>query len=155
MVRGARMQDMMSQPDVASDPDKFQRLAKEASTIQTQVEKFKSYQEQEESLADTRALLRDSEGDAEMTELAQQEISEIEATLQVRVPASLSVNVCADDRIVHRGKHPAAPLGRPSGIVQQLPSLSRSRTQPPAVRHRPLRSDIQPLPRQGRMLPWP
>lgn len=89
MVRGARVQEMMSQPDVASDPDKFQRLAKEASTIQTQVEKFKSYQEQEESLADTRALLRDSEGDAEMTELAQQEISEIEASLQVRVPASL------------------------------------------------------------------
>lgn len=74
----------MSQPEVASDPDKFQRLAKEASSIQTQVDQFKIYQEKEEALVDTRALLRDSEGDAEMTELAQMEITELEADLEVR-----------------------------------------------------------------------
>lgn len=79
----------MSQPEVASDPDKFQRLAKEASSIQTQVDQFKLYQEKEEALVDTRALLRDSEGDAEMTELAQMEITEIEGDLEVRALTAL------------------------------------------------------------------
>lgn len=98
-MAAAVMQDMMSQPDVASDPDKFQRLAKEASSIQTQVDKFKVYQEKEESLVDTRALLRDSEGDAEMTELAQEEITELEADLEARFHRSIVTSVvssCVD-----------------------------------------------------------
>lgn len=112
----------MSQPEVASDPDKFQRLAKEASSIQTQVDQFKLYQEKEEALVDTRALLRDSEGDAEMTELAQMEITEIEGDLEVRALTALhALHACRSTPAPSRLAHPACQSVGSHRILCQPP----------------------------------
>lgn len=67
----------MGQPDVASDPDKFQRLAKQASSLETTVTVYKSYKESLVAIADTQELLKESSDDPEMAQMAAEELAEL------------------------------------------------------------------------------
>lgn len=73
----------MGQPDVASDPDKFQRLAKQASSLETTVSVYSKYKDTSTAVADTQELLKESSDDPEMAQMAEEELAELNSQLEV------------------------------------------------------------------------
>jgi peptide chain release factor 1 len=78
-ARFDELTQQMGSPDVAADYEKAATLAKERSDLATIVELFADYQSAEQRIAESRELLAD--GDAELRELAESELSEAETSL--------------------------------------------------------------------------
>ena len=79
----------MSKPEVASDANKFQELAKESSKLQTVVAAYEKFKALDATLTETQDMLRQCEGeDDEMAEMAREEIEELRNSLQVPPPRS-------------------------------------------------------------------
>jgi peptide chain release factor 1 len=68
---------LLSSPDIASDIDKMTELSKEQSGISKLVEKAREYIEIAEAIVENKELL----GDAELGELAKEELNELEPCL--------------------------------------------------------------------------
>ncbi|NOY52543.1 MAG: peptide chain release factor 1 [Deltaproteobacteria bacterium] len=68
----------MSDPEVISDQKQFQPLAKEHSRLTGIVEKYRAYRKVLDDLAAAKEVLAESGGDAEMTEMAELEIGELQ-----------------------------------------------------------------------------
>ncbi len=68
---------LLSSPDIASDISRMTKLSKEQSGLSELVEKANSYIETSESIEENKELL----GDAELGELAKEELSELEPML--------------------------------------------------------------------------
>jgi protein subunit release factor A len=100
----AAMQERMSDPAVASDPDKFQIVAKQASKLEGIVDKYDDYKSTTEALHDTRAMLKESEEDEEMAEMVRAEIEELEEKVAVRSLRGCvhSQLACTSRQHVHR-----------------------------------------------------
>ena len=75
--RYTELHELMSQPEVAADFDKLQELAKEQSSIENLVNKYREYKSITKSIDDTREMLG-PDLDEEMACLAQDEIEELE-----------------------------------------------------------------------------
>ncbi len=75
----------MAEPDVLSDPQRLQELARERAELEEVAQRFRAYERLQKQLADAQLLL-DSDEDHELVELARQEI----AALQPRVEALLA-----------------------------------------------------------------
>jgi peptide chain release factor 1 len=76
----ARFQDLSSQmadPEVLSEHEKYQKIAKQHRELQAVVEKFREYRQVKTGIADARALL--GENDAEIRAMAQEELTALEA----------------------------------------------------------------------------
>ena len=73
----------MAQPEVASNPETFQRLAKEASSLESVVNSYDSYKSTLSAIEDTNVLLKESSDDPEMAEMAEEELEELQKTQQV------------------------------------------------------------------------
>jgi peptide chain release factor 1 len=71
----------MADPDVLSDHIQLTELAQERSDLQPLVESYRTYQGLQQELADTRELLAASE-DPEMAALAEDEIQQLEVTIE-------------------------------------------------------------------------
>ena len=61
-VKGWCLQLRMADPDVASDPDEFQRIAKSAADLEPAVTTYREYQSVQGQLADAKELLKESAG---------------------------------------------------------------------------------------------
>ena len=73
------VQDMMSRPEVASNPDKFKEVAKEAAKLEHTVDAYRAYDATLRTLRETEEMLRECEGnDEEMAEMARAEVSELQ-----------------------------------------------------------------------------
>ncbi|PSC70498.1 Peptide chain release factor 1 [Micractinium conductrix] len=68
------LQARMADPEVSSNNTEYQKLVRAVSDMQVAVDAFAAYQDLERQLADAKEMLRESEGDAEMAELARDEI---------------------------------------------------------------------------------
>ncbi len=68
------LSDMLSSPDITSDIKKMTELSKEQSSLLPIVEKTKEYKELLAEISDTKEML----GDAEMGEMAKEELKELE-----------------------------------------------------------------------------
>ena len=86
--RFAEVQALLSDPGVIGDQDKFRALSKEFSQLEDVVAGFNAYKQAEENLASATEMM--AEDDAEMREMAQeeiksakQEIERLEAELQI------------------------------------------------------------------------
>ena len=66
---------LLSDPDVASNPNEFKKLMKEQSSLLPIVEAYRKYESAKQTIADSLELL-DEESDEEMRELAKEELSE-------------------------------------------------------------------------------
>lgn len=77
-----KLQEQMAQPDIASDPEAFQRLAKETSALEGGVASYNEYLAAQAAVAETRAMLRDCDDDPEMAEMARDEIEELQGKLK-------------------------------------------------------------------------
>ncbi len=78
LVRYDEILSELSEPDVANDAKRFQKLMKEQSDILPLVETYKDYKTQKQNIEDSLAIL-DEESDEELKELAKEELSSSKA----------------------------------------------------------------------------
>lgn len=71
----------LADPDVATDPTEFQRVAKARSSLEEVVTAFESWKTQQDELKGARQILKEAAGDPEMREMAAAEVSELEAAI--------------------------------------------------------------------------
>ena len=76
-ARFAELDRLLSDPDVARDPRKLRDLSRERSRLSRTVEASEQYKRLQSTIADDRAAV--ASGDAELAELAQAELPELEA----------------------------------------------------------------------------
>lgn len=79
--RREELDALLAAPEIISDQDKFRSLAQERAEIDPVVECFLKYQKTVQELSDTEEML--SEGDAEMRELASEELTELKESAKV------------------------------------------------------------------------
>ncbi len=72
----------LADPDVATDPGEFQRLAQLRSSLEATVETFQHWKDAQEELVGAKQVLKEAGGDPEMREMAAEEVTELETTLQ-------------------------------------------------------------------------
>ncbi len=75
------LMNMLSEPDVANDANRFKKLMKEQSDLAPIVEAYKEYKECKQNIEDSLAMLEE-ESDEEMRELAKEELSESKARVE-------------------------------------------------------------------------
>ena len=69
------LERQLADPDVASDPKRLEAIARERSRLEPLVLDYDALQSVEAELDQSRQLLKDSRGDAEMEGLAQEELN--------------------------------------------------------------------------------
>jgi len=72
---------LMSQPEVATDFEKLQELARERASLEDLVKKYREYKAATSSLEETRSMLNDGL-DEEMSALAGEEVEQLQARLE-------------------------------------------------------------------------
>ncbi len=77
--RYREIENLMSDPAIATDYEKVAELAKERSSLQNVVDAYRAYQKQARELDEAKDLLGSAD-DAELRELASLEIAELEAS---------------------------------------------------------------------------
>jgi len=100
--RYTKLNELMSEPEVASDFDKMQNLAREQASIEELVTKYREYKATVKSLEETRAMI--TQGlDEEMAELAKDEVERLEEQrdrLLQEIKVALTPRDPADDKDV-------------------------------------------------------
>lgn len=82
----------LGDPDVATDPDEFQRVAKTRSSLEETVTTYESWRRTSENLVEAQQLYRDSASDLEMKEMAGLEVQDLKesiATIENRLKVLL------------------------------------------------------------------
>lgn len=100
--RFEKLNRLMADPDVLADYTRMFELAQERSTLEEIVDTFRHYQDLQQQLADSRALLDETE-DPELLQLAELEISELsrqETTLEDELRRMLLPKDINDDKNV-------------------------------------------------------
>jgi peptide chain release factor 1 len=72
------LSELMAQPEVANDYQRLQQLAREQRELEEVVAAFREYREVQRQIDDTQMLLNDG-ADAELRELAQEELNQLRA----------------------------------------------------------------------------
>jgi peptide chain release factor 1 len=100
--RYIELNELMSEPEVASDFDKIQNLAREQASIEELVTKYREYKAAVKSLEETQAMI--TQGlDEEMAELAKDEVERLEEQcdrLLQEIKVALIPSDPADDKDV-------------------------------------------------------
>ncbi len=73
------IESLMADPSIATDYARVSELAKERSSLKSIVDVYRQYQKQSQDLAGARELLHSAD-DAEMREMAQEEVAELETS---------------------------------------------------------------------------
>jgi peptide chain release factor 1 len=72
----------MADPDVATDPGEFQRVAKVRSSLEEVVAAYDEWKTAQKGLVGAQQILRDTASDLELQEMAALEVAELEAKLE-------------------------------------------------------------------------
>lgn len=75
LIRFEELLNMLNEPDITSDPKRFQKLMKEQANLQPLVDAYKEYKKCNETIEDSLMML-DEESDDEMRELLKDEMNE-------------------------------------------------------------------------------
>jgi len=92
---------MMSDPEVTSDPNKYTKISKEYAEIEPVADEAELFLSIEEQIKDNQAMMLEDDCDAELKQMAQQEIYELKDALeqsQARLDALLLPKDPNDDR---------------------------------------------------------
>ena len=81
VLRLEEVLNQLSEPDVASDPERFRKLMKEQSDLNPIVNAYKEYKLNQQNIEESLMLL-DEESDEEMRELAKEELNESKANVE-------------------------------------------------------------------------
>ncbi|MEM6837726.1 MAG: peptide chain release factor 1 [Cyanobacteria bacterium P01_C01_bin.120] len=71
----------LADPDVARDPDEFQRIAKARSSLEETVITYDTWKGAQEELVGAKEILQESSGDPDLKEMAAEEVAELEGRL--------------------------------------------------------------------------
>jgi peptide chain release factor 1 len=71
----------LADPDIAQDPDEFQRIAKHRSSLEETVATYERWKSAGEDLAGAKDVYKEANGDAELRDMAAAEIAELETQL--------------------------------------------------------------------------
>jgi peptide chain release factor 1 len=71
----------LADPDIAQDPDEFQRIAKHRSSLEETVTAYDQWKSAGEDLLGAREVYKEANGDAELRDMAAAEIAELETQL--------------------------------------------------------------------------
>ncbi len=74
--------NMLTDPDVVSDQNKFRKLMKEQSDLTPIVEKYKEYRDTKQTIDDSLQMLEE-ESDEELREMAKEELNDAKSRLEV------------------------------------------------------------------------
>jgi len=77
-----QLNELMADPEVATDITKLQSFVKEQNQIAPVVEKYREYAKVLQGIRDTEEMLRDTSSDADMRELAQMEFDELRGRIE-------------------------------------------------------------------------
>ena len=80
LERNEEVLALLSDAEIIADQERFRALSKEYSQLEEVVKSFKAYRQAEDDLASAQEML--SEDDADLKEMAQEEIKEAKATLE-------------------------------------------------------------------------
>jgi peptide chain release factor 1 len=72
----------LADPDVATDPNEFQRVAKARSSMEEVVNTFDDWKATQEELVGARQVLKETASDPELQEMAALEVEELEAKIE-------------------------------------------------------------------------
>lgn len=75
--RYEKLNELLSDPEIVSNPNKLREYSKEQSDIQETVEVYREYKDVREQLQDAKAMLEDKL-DADMREMVKEEVSDLE-----------------------------------------------------------------------------
>ena len=75
LIRFDELLNMLNDPSVIGDPQRFQKLMKEQSSLQPIVDAYKEYKNCKQTIEDSLAML-DEESDEEMREMLKEELSD-------------------------------------------------------------------------------
>jgi peptide chain release factor 1 len=81
LTRFEELLNELGEPDVTSNPERFQRLMKEQSELAPIVEAYREYKRNQETIADSLALL-EGEKDEEMREMLKEELSDAKKNVE-------------------------------------------------------------------------
>ncbi|MCG9720781.1 peptide chain release factor 1 [Shewanella sp. Isolate7] len=81
LERNEEVLALLSDAEIIADQERFRALSKEYSQLEEVVKSFKAYRQAEDDLASAQEML--NEDDADLKEMAQEEIKEAKATLAV------------------------------------------------------------------------
>lgn len=70
------IENLISQPEAASDPERFKKLMKEHKTLSPVIEKYREYKACEKGASEALEIISDPGSDAEIKELAREELAE-------------------------------------------------------------------------------
>ncbi len=91
----------LADPEVATDPSEFQRLAKARSSLEETVNTYETWKKAQQGLEEARQIVRDAGSDHDLRELAAAEIQELETqleTLEIRLKVLLLPRDPNDDK---------------------------------------------------------
>jgi peptide chain release factor 1 len=91
----------LADPDVAQDPDEFQRIAKSRSSLEETVVAYDEWKQAREELAGAREIYKESNSDPELREMAALEVADLEqrlAQLETRLKVLLLPRDPNDDK---------------------------------------------------------
>lgn len=71
--------ELLSRPEIASDPEQLQKLGREQSKMQEPVAHYRELAEVERQIAEARQMLEESRNDADLQALAREELDELAA----------------------------------------------------------------------------
>lgn len=74
--------NMLTDPDVVSDQNKFRKLMKEQSDLTPIVEKYKEYKDTKQTIDDSLQILEE-ESDEELREMAKEELNDAKSRLEI------------------------------------------------------------------------
>ncbi|WP_448560690.1 peptide chain release factor 1 [Trichothermofontia sp.] len=77
----AELTRRLADPDVATDPDELQRLAKARSSLETVVTTYDTWKASQDELLGAKQVLKEAAGDPEMYAMASQEVEDLEKHL--------------------------------------------------------------------------
>ncbi len=86
----------LGDPDVATNPDEVQRLAKARSSLEETVTTYQSWKDKQDELKGAKEVLKEANSDVEMREMAQMEIADLEAEIE-RLEGKLKILLLPQD----------------------------------------------------------
>ena len=72
----------LGDPDIATDPEELQRVAKARSSLEETVQTYNQWKQTQEDLQEAQEVYKDADDDPEMQELAASEVKELEEKLE-------------------------------------------------------------------------
>ncbi|MFY7886845.1 MAG: PCRF domain-containing protein, partial [Dolichospermum sp.] len=72
----------LADPDTASNPDEYQKIAKSRSSLEEVVDTYETWKTTQDELVGARQILKESNSDLELQQMAALEVSELEEKLE-------------------------------------------------------------------------